>query len=166
MRCVISLLKFRSETEREQKRVVLNCGREIKSNKWLAETEDSTIAFLVKLGACIQIGLMELVTAAGVWLFPGAPVICVRHPLLWAGIELFRREQMRDFFSLPCRGSNWPVQGKRWVLSRRRVGVCAYVDLRKGGLSTPLTEDVRWVEAARKSSKQLWWPAFLMPHVV
>lgn len=45
MRCVISLLKFRSETEREQERVVLNCGREIKSNKWLAETEDSTVAF-------------------------------------------------------------------------------------------------------------------------
>lgn len=43
MRCVIFLLKFRSEIERGQKRAVLNCERELKSNKWLAE--DNTIAF-------------------------------------------------------------------------------------------------------------------------
>lgn len=42
MRCVIFLLKFRSEIERGQKRAVLNCGREINSNKWLAE---DTVAF-------------------------------------------------------------------------------------------------------------------------
>lgn len=53
---------------------------------------------LVKLEACIQRGVTELVTAAGVWLFPRTPLIGVRHPLLWAGIEPFGREQMSDFF--------------------------------------------------------------------
>lgn len=43
MSCVIFLLKFRSEIQREQKRAVLSCEREIKSNKWLAE--GNTIAF-------------------------------------------------------------------------------------------------------------------------
>lgn len=50
------------------------------------------------------------------------------------------------------------------TFEKKRWSPCIF--LRKGGLSPPPTEDVRRVEAARRSSEQLWWPAFLMPCVV
>lgn len=163
MRCVIFLLTFSSEVEREKKRVVLNCEREIKSNKWLAEGNAFGEVGSMHTNRCDR----TCHSSRSVALPSDTSYWCETSPSVgrhWT----FRKRTNGRFFSLSCWGSKWPVRGKRCVLVRRRVGVCAFSqsDLRKGGVSIPPTKDIRWVEAARKSSKQLWWPSFLMPRVV
>lgn len=164
MRCVIFLLTFSPEVEGEKKRVVLNCEREIKSNKWLAE---GNTCFWWSWKHAYKEVWQNLSQQQECGSSLGHLLLVWDIPFCGQALNL-SEENKWQIFSLPCWGSKWPVRGNRCVLVRRRVGVCAFsqLDLRKGGVSIPPTKDIRWVEAARKSSKQLWWPSFLMPHVV
>lgn len=125
--------------------------RERKLIKCLAEAEDNTIAF-GKVGSIHVNRLGGTCHSSGGLALPCGDEL---ETSLWAGIEPFRRvtngqcKEIGMFF--------WGV----------RNGVCEHVDLRKGGLSTPRTEeDVKWIEIARTSPRQLWWPAFLKPCMV
>lgn len=102
---------------------------------------------------------MELVTAVGAWLLPAVMGACY---LLETPPSAGRHWTFQISFLCLTEVANGQREEMGTFLWGVRNGVCEYVDLREGGLSTPKTEeDVRWVEVARKSSRQLWWPTFL-----
>lgn len=138
----------------------MNCGREIKLNKCLAEAEDSTVAF-GKVGSvhtnrsdetCCSRGSVALPCGDGRLLF--APDV----PFCEQALRLSGENKLQiSFFFCLTKVANGQCVEIGMLIWGVRNGVREFVDLRKAGLSIPETyeEDVRWVRVARKSSRQL-----------
>lgn len=120
-------------------RVVPNCGREIKLNKCLAEVEDNTIAFS-KVGSVHTNGYDGTCRSSGSMALP-----CSDRHLLFAldiafcgqTLNLSGKNKFQISFFCLTKVANGQHEEIGMLVWGVRNGVCEYVDLGKGGLSTP-----------------------------
>lgn len=139
--------------------MVLNCGREIKLSKCLAEAEDSTAAF-AKVGSvhtnrsdetCCSSRSVALPHGDGRLLF--APDI----PFCEQALRLSGENKLQISFFCLTEVANVQRVEIGMLIWGVGNGVCEFGDLRKAGLSILKTyeEDGRCVRVARNSSRLL-----------